>query len=77
VRPDDTFYSWSALDSRGDGAAGVTADRSRAGQLLAEALKRLAPDATGICETVWLDRSARQPSYVHGPVVARLRRSAG
>lgn len=74
--PVDQFYVWTAVDEEGGGSTGVTGDPGRAREALAAALQRLAPGAVGTCQAVWLDRYACRPAYIHGRVLARLRRSA-
>jgi hypothetical protein len=70
----DCLYSWSARDSHGRGSCGVTDEPDRVEAHLREALTALALDARGQVEIVRLDRSARQPCYIHGAVVIRLQR---
>jgi hypothetical protein len=72
----DQFYVWTAVDEEGGGSTGVTGDLGRAREELAAALQRLAPGAVGTYHVVRLDRYARRPTYIHGRVLARLRRSA-
>ncbi|WP_326644562.1 hypothetical protein OIE67_25670 [Nonomuraea fuscirosea] len=73
---DDFLYSWSAQDTT-RGSGGITEEPEQARQCVREALARLSPDAGGVVERVRLDRSARQPSYIHVAVVWRFgRRSA-
>ncbi|MFK4035347.1 hypothetical protein ACI2LC_06055 [Nonomuraea wenchangensis] len=69
----DGFYEWTASDAFGRGACGVTGKHERAVALLKQSLGSLAPGATGVVRVVRLDRLARQPSYVYGPTVLRLR----
>ncbi|GAB2918160.1 hypothetical protein GCM10027203_17330 [Nonomuraea fastidiosa] len=68
------LYSWQASDGR-RGSCGITSDPNRAGELLADAMLRLAPGGTGTFRMVRLDAVAPQPSYVYGRVLARYRRS--
>jgi hypothetical protein len=70
----DAFFSWVATDCSGRGACGITAESERAAALLTEALGLLAPGATGTVRLVRLDRHARQPSYIYGRTLLRLRR---
>ncbi|MGW2145609.1 hypothetical protein ACWCOT_14980 [Nonomuraea bangladeshensis] len=71
----DGFYEWTASDAFGRGACGVTGEHGRAVSMLSQSLGSLAPGATGVVRVVRLDRLARQPSYVYGPTVLRLRRA--
>ncbi|MGN9843685.1 hypothetical protein ACTMTI_36725 [Nonomuraea sp. H19] len=71
----DGFYEWTASDECGRGACGVTGEHERAVALLSQSLGSLAPGAMGVVRVVRLDRMARQPSYVYGPTVLRLRRA--
>ncbi|MEV0346085.1 hypothetical protein AB0H88_09970 [Nonomuraea sp. NPDC050680] len=70
----DAFFSWMATDYSGRGACGVSGESERAAALLTEALGLLAPGATGTVRLVRLDRHARQPSYIYGRTLLRLRR---
>ncbi|MEU6721894.1 hypothetical protein ABZ897_61560 [Nonomuraea sp. NPDC046802] len=73
-RDTDGFYSWTARDGRGHGSCGVTDEPGRASMRLNDALDALAPGASGSVRLVRLDRHARQPSYIHGKVLLRIRR---
>ncbi|MDP4510030.1 hypothetical protein [Nonomuraea turcica] len=72
--PHDALYSWTANNRDGHGMCGITDEPDRALQRLNDALDTLAGGASGFVEVVHLDRAARQPSYVHGTVLARRQR---
>ncbi|MEV0615282.1 hypothetical protein AB0I81_18310 [Nonomuraea sp. NPDC050404] len=68
------LYFWKATESRHRGAGGVAFSGNLAAARLVGALSRLAPGAGGFVERVALDKSARVPSYVHGPVLLTVHR---
>ncbi|MGW0482639.1 hypothetical protein [Nonomuraea sp. NPDC003214] len=72
----DGFYAWTASDESGRGACGITGKPERAAALLSRTLGLLAPGAMGTVRLVRLDRLAQHPSYIYGPTVLRLRRTA-
>ncbi|MGW0807436.1 hypothetical protein [Nonomuraea sp. NPDC002799] len=77
VRPKgEMLYSWQANESRDRGAGGVARSGNLAAADLLKALAGFSPGASGSVVRVALDRQAREPSYLHGPVLLRVRRCA-
>ncbi|MFI9555813.1 hypothetical protein [Nonomuraea endophytica] len=72
----DGFYAWTASDESGRGACGITGEPGRAAALLSRTLGLLAPGAMGTVRLVRLDRLARHPTYIYGPTVLCVRRTA-
>jgi hypothetical protein len=70
----DGFFVWGATDGRGRGSGGVAGTGLKAASQLYAAISALGGDAVGSMHVVQLDRYARQPSYIYGPVVLRIRR---
>ncbi|MEV1239330.1 hypothetical protein [Nonomuraea sp. NPDC049750] len=71
---EDGFFVWAATDGHGRGSGGVTGTGLKAASQLYDAISALEGDAVGSMNVVHLDRYARQPSYIYGPVVLRIRR---
>jgi hypothetical protein len=70
----EVLYLWKARESLRRGSGGVTDRGDLATARLIDALRMLAPGATGSVECVCLDRAARVPSYHHGLVLLEIRR---
>lgn len=70
----ESLYSWEACESSHRGVGGVAFSGNRAAARLMTALAELAPGADGWVERVALDRTARFPTYMRGPVLLRAHR---
>ncbi|MCK2219562.1 hypothetical protein MF672_038080 [Actinomadura sp. ATCC 31491] len=73
----DGFYLWDVHGSRSEGPCGVTSRRDIATAHLLTALIATTTgtgDVEGLVRRVWLDRLAKEPRYIRGRVVIRVRR---